>query len=143
MTAIFGADKEHQDSLRVAASSPGFANERKVDHLTIILEVSSMTISAQTFQELIYLAFKLYTRAYELFKKYGHPSAQNQGRLTLWIAYRIAQTYFQSGKFDMAVRWVVSGYLLFNVLIGCDLGSSNALPRRIDAKDGTSCSIHC
>ncbi|THH12527.1 hypothetical protein EW146_g7608 [Bondarzewia mesenterica] len=48
-------------------ASPGFANERKVDHLTIILE--------------------------------------GQGRLTLRIAYRIAQTYYESGKFDMAVRF--------------------------------------
>ena len=31
---------------------------------------------------------------------------QNPGRLTLWIAYRIAQTYYDSGKFDMAVRCV-------------------------------------
>ena len=30
---------------------------------------------------------------------------QNPGRLTLWIAYRIAQTYYESGKFDMAVRF--------------------------------------
>lgn len=51
---------------------------------------------------------QLYTRSYELFKKYA-PSAgdnqqQSQGRLTLWIAYRIAQTYYESGKFDMAVK---------------------------------------
>ena len=32
---------------------------------------------------------------------------QNPGRLTLWIAYRIAQTYYDSGKFDMAVRCVL------------------------------------
>ncbi|KAF7792767.1 hypothetical protein EIP86_003865 [Pleurotus ostreatoroseus] len=68
-----------------SASSPGFANESKVDHLTIILE--------------------LYTRSYELFKKYSPPSSQTQGRQTLWIAYRIAQTYYESGKFDMAVRF--------------------------------------
>ncbi|THH01325.1 hypothetical protein EW026_g1364 [Hermanssonia centrifuga] len=74
------SDAEHS-----SASSPGFANESKVDHLTVILE--------------------LYTRAYELFKKYSPPSSQNQGRQTLWIAYRIAQTYHQSGKFDMAVRF--------------------------------------
>ncbi|KIP04097.1 hypothetical protein PHLGIDRAFT_31528 [Phlebiopsis gigantea 11061_1 CR5-6] len=67
-------------------SSPGFANENKVDHLAIILE--------------------LYTRSYELFKKYSASNAsQNQGRQTLWIAYRIAQTYYESGKFDMAVRF--------------------------------------
>ncbi|TFY76432.1 hypothetical protein EWM64_g7579, partial [Hericium alpestre] len=67
------------------ASSPGFANEQKVDHLTIILE--------------------LYTKSYELFKKYSSPSGQGQGRLTLRIADRIAQTYSESGKFDMAVRF--------------------------------------
>ncbi|KAJ7716532.1 Gryzun, putative trafficking through golgi-domain-containing protein [Mycena metata] len=67
--------------------SPGFTNEKKVDHLIIILE--------------------LYTKAYELFKKYAPANAQNQnqGRLTLWIAYRIGQTYYESGKFDMAVRF--------------------------------------
>ncbi|KAJ6631526.1 Gryzun, putative trafficking through golgi-domain-containing protein [Mycena sp. CBHHK59/15] len=67
--------------------SPGFTNEKKVDHLIIILE--------------------LYTKAYELFKKYTPANAQNQnqGRLTLWIAYRIGQTYYESGKFDLAVRF--------------------------------------
>ncbi|KAI0645251.1 Gryzun, putative trafficking through golgi-domain-containing protein [Trametes meyenii] len=67
------------------ANSPGFVNEKKVDHLAIVLE--------------------LYTRSYELFKKWSPQSAQNPGRLTLWIAYRIAQTYYESGKFDMAVRF--------------------------------------
>ncbi|CAL1711378.1 unnamed protein product [Somion occarium] len=66
-------------------ASPGFVNERKVDHLSIVLE--------------------LYTRAYELFKKYSTSSSQSQGRLTLWIAYLIAQTYYESGKFEMAVRF--------------------------------------
>ncbi|KAJ7209783.1 Gryzun, putative trafficking through golgi-domain-containing protein [Mycena pura] len=68
--------------------SAGFVNEKKVDHLTLILE--------------------LYTKAYELFKKYAPTNAQNpnQGsRLTLWIAYRIGQTYYESGKFEMAVRF--------------------------------------
>ncbi|KZT21090.1 hypothetical protein NEOLEDRAFT_1244812 [Neolentinus lepideus HHB14362 ss-1] len=64
---------------------PGYANEKKVDHLTIILE--------------------LYTKSYELFKQYAPPNLQSQGRLTLYIAYRIAQTYYESGKFDMAVRF--------------------------------------
>ena len=52
---------------------------------------------------------QLYTKAYELFKKYGPVNSQNQnqGRLTLWIAFRIAQTYYDSGKFDMAVRCVI------------------------------------
>ncbi|KAL1746670.1 Gryzun, putative trafficking through golgi-domain-containing protein [Schizophyllum fasciatum] len=68
-----------------AAASPGFANERKVEHLVIILE--------------------LYTKAYELFKKYTPASASQPGRQTLYIAYKIAQTYQTSGKFDMAVRF--------------------------------------
>ncbi|KAG9221235.1 hypothetical protein CCMSSC00406_0008930 [Pleurotus cornucopiae] len=73
-------------------ATPGFTNEKKVDHYVIILEASL-----------------LYTKSYELFKKYATsastPKAQSQGRLTLWIAYRIAQTYYDSGKFDMAVRF--------------------------------------
>ncbi|EPQ55211.1 hypothetical protein GLOTRDRAFT_41884 [Gloeophyllum trabeum ATCC 11539] len=64
---------------------PGYTNEKKVDHLTIILE--------------------LYTKSYELFKQYAPANTQNQGRQTLYIAYRIAQTYYDSGKFDMAVRF--------------------------------------
>ena len=52
------------------------------------------------------LVTQLYTRSYELFKKWGPQNTQNPGRLTLWIAYRIAQTYYESGKFDMAVRSV-------------------------------------
>ena len=55
---------------------------------------------------------QLYTRSYELFKKWGPQNAQSPGRLTLWIAYRIAQTYYDSGKFDMAVRWVPSSVRL-------------------------------
>ncbi|PPQ63022.1 hypothetical protein CVT24_005968 [Panaeolus cyanescens] len=65
--------------------SPGFTNEKKVEHLAIVNE--------------------LYTKAYELFKKHSPASSQGQGRLTLWIAYRIAQTYYDAGKFDMAVRF--------------------------------------
>ncbi|TRM69045.1 Gryzun, putative trafficking through golgi-domain-containing protein [Schizophyllum amplum] len=68
-----------------SAAGPGFANEKKVEHLVIILE--------------------LYTKAYELFKKYTPASATQPGRQTLFIAYRIAQTYQTSGKFDMAVRF--------------------------------------
>ncbi|KZT72294.1 hypothetical protein DAEQUDRAFT_722961 [Daedalea quercina L-15889] len=64
---------------------PGFNNEQKVDHLALILE--------------------LYTRAYDLFKAYTPKDAHGHGRLTLWIAYQIAQTYYESGKFDLAVRF--------------------------------------
>ncbi|EJD08009.1 uncharacterized protein FOMMEDRAFT_138064 [Fomitiporia mediterranea MF3/22] len=71
------------------SQAPGFQNEKKVDHLGSILE--------------------LYTKAYELFKKYSAllTTLQNQmsGRFTLSIAYRIAQTYYESGKYDMSVRF--------------------------------------
>ena len=66
--------------------SPGFNNEKKVEHLGVINE--------------------LYTKAYELFKRHTPGPSQGQGRFTLWIAYRIAQTYYDAGKFDMAVRYV-------------------------------------
>ncbi|KAG5219790.1 Trafficking protein particle complex [Salix suchowensis] len=70
---------------------------------------SSDAIDTQVFRMLTFRSFRqLYTKSYELFKKYATsastPKAQSQGRLTLWIAYRIAQTYYDSGKFDMAVR---------------------------------------
>ncbi|KAG5731761.1 UPF0636 like protein [Termitomyces sp. T112] len=72
---------------KTLVTTPGFSNEKKVDHLTIILE--------------------LYTKAYELFKKHAVVNPQNptQSRLTLWIAYRIAQTYYDSAKYDMAIRF--------------------------------------
>ena len=71
---------------------------------------------------------------------------QNPGRLTLWIAYRIAQTYYDSGKFDMSVRCVLpSG--LSSVDVGLELslmtGSSSALRRRIVARSGTPCCTLC
>ncbi|KAF8514641.1 Foie gras liver health family 1-domain-containing protein [Hysterangium stoloniferum] len=59
------------------------ANERKVDHKVIILE--------------------LCTKAYELFKKHSHN--QGQSRFTFYIACRIAQTYRDSGKFEMAIKF--------------------------------------
>ncbi|KAG6866197.1 hypothetical protein C0991_007222 [Blastosporella zonata] len=83
----FLAALEIENSQKVPISSPGFSNEKKVDHLTIILE--------------------LYTKAYELFKKHTVVDPQNptQSRLTLWIAYRIALTYYDSAKYDMAIRF--------------------------------------
>ncbi|KAF5354759.1 hypothetical protein D9756_005506 [Leucocoprinus leucothites] len=78
---------EAEESGHPISLSPGFTNEKKVTHDTIILE--------------------LYTKAYELFKKYnpGDTTNNGQGRLTLWIAYRIAQTYCDSGQYEMAIRF--------------------------------------
>ncbi|KAF9486045.1 hypothetical protein BDN70DRAFT_870556 [Pholiota conissans] len=81
----FLAALEGESSQKPTALSPGFTNEKKVEHLSIINE--------------------LYTKAYELFKKHSPASSQGQGRLTLSIAYRIAQTYYDAAKFDMAVRF--------------------------------------
>ena len=64
---------------------------------------------------------QLYTRAYELFKRFNaapqhqgtsQSGGQGPGRLTLWIAYLIAHTYYEAGKFDMAVRYMHLASLL-------------------------------
>ena len=46
--------------------------------------------------------------SYELFKKCSPANAQGTERLILRIALRIAQTYNDAGKFDMAVKSVLS-----------------------------------
>lgn len=82
------------------------------------------------------LVVELYTKAYEMFKSAststtvstttaipdagaaGVPAdaggAGGQGlqvsRQTLCIAYRIAETYREGGKYDLAVRWVLCLY---------------------------------
>lgn len=86
--ARFQAALEAENNNNPIALSPGFQNEKKVDHLSLVLE--------------------LYTKAYELFKKYAAtPALANQttSRLTLWIATRIAETHYEAGKFDVAVRF--------------------------------------
>ncbi|KDQ13969.1 hypothetical protein BOTBODRAFT_110665 [Botryobasidium botryosum FD-172 SS1] len=60
-------------------NSPGFINEKKVDHYAMILD--------------------FYTNAYELFKKY----APTRSRMILYVAYRIAETYHASGQLELAV----------------------------------------
>ena len=73
---------------QAVANAPGYTNEKKIDHLAVIQE--------------------LYTKSYELFKKHSPANAQGTGRLILRIALRIAQTYHDAGKFDMAVKSVHS-----------------------------------
>lgn len=55
------------------------------------------------------LIVELYTKAYEVFKSTvppaSAPTTQGKGsRQTLWIAYRIAESYRAGGKYDLAVR---------------------------------------
>ncbi|KAF9268549.1 hypothetical protein L218DRAFT_852654 [Marasmius fiardii PR-910] len=84
--------QHHPENPNPASNAPGFANEKKVDHFVLILE--------------------LYTKSYEHFKKYAEVQAQatqttqtQQGRLPLYIAYRIAHTYQDTEKYDMAIRF--------------------------------------
>ncbi|GAB1526652.1 hypothetical protein RhiTH_009824 [Rhizoctonia solani] len=73
-------EAETKDPSPVSAT-PAFANEQKIDHHSLIVE--------------------LYTKAYETFK---HQKA-GQTRLTYFIAYRIAETHYEGGKFDLAVKF--------------------------------------
>ncbi|KAG9008676.1 hypothetical protein FRB90_008778 [Tulasnella sp. 427] len=63
------------------SQSPGFVNEKKVEHHAVIIE--------------------LFTKAYELFKRYR----SGQSRQTFYIAYRIAETYHGSGNYESAIRF--------------------------------------
>ncbi|KAG9086628.1 hypothetical protein FRC06_003000 [Ceratobasidium sp. 370] len=63
------------------SATPAFANEKKIDHHSLIVE--------------------LFTKAYETFKH----QQTGQSRLTYYIAYRIAETHYENGKFDLAVKF--------------------------------------
>ncbi|EPB84242.1 hypothetical protein HMPREF1544_09034 [Mucor circinelloides 1006PhL] len=60
-------------------TNPALQNEKLVDH-------SSLTI-------------ELLTKSYEQFKKYRN------GRMTLYLAAEIAGTYYETGKFEMAIKF--------------------------------------
>ncbi|WWC69487.1 uncharacterized protein I206_103428 [Kwoniella pini CBS 10737] len=63
------------------STAPGFANEKKVDHAALVIE--------------------LFTKAYSLLKEQDH--AQN--RMALFVAFRIAEVYCQSAQYEMAIRF--------------------------------------
>ncbi|KAK4688106.1 trafficking protein particle complex subunit 11, partial [Tremellales sp. Uapishka_1] len=63
------------------SAAPGFANEKKVDHAALVVE--------------------LFTKAYTLLKEQEFA----QTRVALYVAFRIAETYCQSGQYDMAMRF--------------------------------------
>ncbi|WVF72135.1 hypothetical protein IAT40_006947 [Kwoniella sp. CBS 6097] len=80
------AEKDAQGSEAGSASgyvstAPGFANEKKVDHAALVIE--------------------LFTKSYSLLKEQEH--AQN--RMALFVAFRIAEVYCQSNQYDMALRF--------------------------------------
>lgn len=63
-----------------ATTSPGYDNEKKVDHAALIVE--------------------LYTKAYSLVKDQEHA----HDRVGLYLAYRIAETYCSSDQYELAMR---------------------------------------
>ncbi|WVO12852.1 hypothetical protein L204_100460 [Cryptococcus depauperatus] len=63
------------------SAAPGFANEKKVDHTALVIE--------------------LFSKAYLLLKDHNPPF----NRLALYVAFRIASTYHQANQHDMAVRF--------------------------------------
>ncbi|KAG8955611.1 hypothetical protein FRC04_007602 [Tulasnella sp. 424] len=70
------------------SQSPGFVNEKKVEHHSVIIE--------------------LFTKAYELFKRFR----SGQSRQTFYIAYRIAETYHAAGNYESAIRWATESLLV-------------------------------
>ncbi|WWC90065.1 uncharacterized protein L201_004998 [Kwoniella dendrophila CBS 6074] len=63
------------------STAPGFANEKKVDHAALVIE--------------------LFTKSYSLLKEQEH----SQNRMALFVAFRIAEVYCQSAQYDMALRF--------------------------------------
>ncbi|WVQ71632.1 hypothetical protein IAR50_001172 [Cryptococcus sp. DSM 104548] len=63
------------------SAAPGFANEKKIDHSALVIE--------------------LFSKAYSLLKDLPTPS----NRTALYIAYRIAETYHKAGQYEMAIRF--------------------------------------
>ncbi|WVR05238.1 hypothetical protein IAU60_002250 [Kwoniella sp. DSM 27419] len=63
------------------AAAPGFANEKKVDHAALVIE--------------------LFTKAYSLLKE----QERVQNRMALFVAFRIAEVYCQSNQYDLALRF--------------------------------------
>ncbi|WVQ77984.1 hypothetical protein IAT38_000065 [Cryptococcus sp. DSM 104549] len=63
------------------STAPGFANEKKVDHAALVIE--------------------LFSKSYSLLKE----QAYAQNRIALFVAFRIAETYCQAGQYDMAMRF--------------------------------------
>ncbi|KAI7905331.1 Gryzun, putative trafficking through golgi-domain-containing protein [Cokeromyces recurvatus] len=83
LAAMCCAERRRQflemDRSDTAANNSLLQNERLVDH-------SSLTI-------------ELLTKSYEQFKRYRN------GRMTLYLAAEIAGTYYETGKFDMAIKF--------------------------------------
>jgi hypothetical protein len=75
------------------SAAPGFANEKKVAHAALIVEVND--------DPAMILMLQLFTKAYSLTKEQAVP----QARLALFIAFRIAETYSSSGQWEMAMRF--------------------------------------
>ena len=51
--------------------------------------------------------FQLFTKAYSLLKEPEYART----RMALFVAFRIAETYCQSGQYEMAIRYIKSSWL--------------------------------
>ncbi|CAG8671699.1 3712_t:CDS:10, partial [Acaulospora morrowiae] len=67
----------------------------KIDNL----KVPPIIIEAERNLDHSTLTIELLTKSYEQFKK------QKTGRMTLYLASQIAETYFEAGKYDMALKF--------------------------------------
>lgn len=86
----------------VSSTAPGFANEKKIDHAALVIEVCRYAI------DIYVLCFTVLTRVVQLFSKAysllkDRPFPLN--RTALYVAYRIAETYNFSGQHVMAIRF--------------------------------------
>jgi hypothetical protein len=71
--------RRYLEAERADASSPVLQKEKLVDHSNLTIE--------------------LLTKSYEQFKRYRN------GRMTLYLAAEIAGTYYETGKFEMALKF--------------------------------------
>lgn len=66
------------EASRSESEDPALAHEKQLDHSTMTIE--------------------FLTKAYEQFKRYRN------SRMTLYLAAEIAGTYYEGGKFEMALK---------------------------------------
>lgn len=85
-----------------AATSPSFANEKNVDHTSLVIEVRPFFSVALLAHSLIRDSLQLFTKAYSHFKH----SESGQARMSLYIAFRIAEAYKDSGQNEMTIKFV-------------------------------------
>lgn len=86
----------------VSSTAPGFANEKKIDHAALVIEVCRYAIDIYVICfTVLTRVVQLFSKAYSLLKDLPFPL----NRTALYVAYRIAETYNFSGQHVMAIRF--------------------------------------